>query len=95
MSIVTAIWSMMAAAALVLGLVHLLVWCFDWRALANLSFAPAACAVAMVAGAELGMMLARSPAGWGNWGRWIHVPIFGAIVGTVWFVQQYLRTRRR
>lgn len=42
MSLVTIIWSVAAGAALVLGLVHALVWGYDRRARGNLAFAIAA-----------------------------------------------------
>ena len=40
MSLVTIIWSVAAGAALVLGLVHALVWGHDRRATGNLAFGP-------------------------------------------------------
>lgn len=94
MSYVTVLWSMAAAASLVLGVVHALVWAFDRRALPNLSFAIVAVSVACVAGLELAMMHAGSPMEWGSLVRWLHVPMFFAIAGIVWFVHLYLGSDR-
>ena len=47
------LWSMAAAAALVLGIVHALVWIYDRRALANLAFSALAVSVAAIAATEL------------------------------------------
>lgn len=94
MSYVTILWSMAAAAPLVLGFVHLMVWASDRRALANLAFAVAAISTSSIAGFELAMMHAVTPAAWGELVRWMHVPMFLAIAGVVLFVKQYFGTGR-
>jgi signal transduction histidine kinase len=94
MNLITVLWSMAAAAALTLALVHLLVWAFDRTARANLMFSIIALAVAAMAPTELGMMYASSPEEYGYWVRWFHVPLFFAIVGMVLFVRLHLGTGR-
>ena len=61
----TAIWSAAAGACLMLGGLHLAVWCRDRRAWASLVFAGTAVCVAGHAFNELHMMLARTPAEFG------------------------------
>jgi two-component system, LuxR family, sensor kinase FixL len=93
-SYVTVLWSMTAAAALLLGLVHLCVWALDRVAWTNLAFAVVALAVAGIVPTELGMMYATTPEEWGEWVRWCHVPIFLVITGIVVFIRLYLGTGR-
>ena len=94
MSLITILWSMMAGAALTLGVVHTLVWVYDRRALANLAFAMVAVAVACMAPIELRLMQAVTPQEYGTWVRWVHVPMFFANTGIVLFVWLYLRAGR-
>src|SRR6187401_35975 len=61
MSYVTILWSVAAAAALLLGLVQTFVWALDRRAWGNLAFAIIAFSVAATVPTELGMMHAGSP----------------------------------
>jgi PAS domain S-box-containing protein len=90
MSYVTILWSMAAAAALLLGVVHALIWVNDRRARSGLAFALLAFSVAAVAITELGMMYARTPEEWGAWVRWCHLPLFFLVLGTFVFVRLYL-----
>jgi two-component system, LuxR family, sensor kinase FixL len=94
MSLITILWSMAAAAALTLSLVHAMVWISDRRAVANLMFSVVAVALACMAPLELRLMNAHTPQEYGVWLRWLHVPIFFAITGTVLFVRLYLGTGR-
>ena len=94
MSLITVLWSMAAAAALTLGLVHALVWAYDRRALANLTFSMIALAMACMAPIELRLMHAVTPQEYGMWVRWLQVPVFLAITGLVLFVRLYLRAGR-
>jgi PAS domain S-box-containing protein len=94
MSYVTILWSMAAAAALLLGVVHVLVWINDRQARASLAFSFLALSVIAVAATELGMMYAPSPDEWGRWVRWCHLPLFFLIVGTFVFVRLYLNAGR-
>jgi len=94
MNLITILWSMAAAAALTLAVIHSLVWAFDRTARANLMFSIIALAVAGMAPTELGMMQSASPEEYGFWVRWFHVPLFSAIVGMVLFVRLHLGTGR-
>jgi two-component system, LuxR family, sensor kinase FixL len=93
-SYVTIIWSMTAAAALLLSLLHALVWVFDRQARPSLAFSILAFSVAGVAAAELGLMEAGSLHEYVEWARWIHLPIFGALCAIPLFVKFYLGTGR-
>ena len=57
---VTILWSVAGAAALLLGIVHALVWAHDRQARANLAFALVAISIVGVAITELGMMQAHT-----------------------------------
>ena len=94
MSYVTILWSMAAASALLLAVIHAIVWALDRHAHANLAFLIVALAVAGIAPIELGMMHSATPAEWGEWVRWCQVPIFVATVGTILFVRFHLGTGR-
>jgi two-component system, LuxR family, sensor kinase FixL len=94
MSWVTVIWSMTAAACLTLALMHGFIWCRQRKAWANLLFALMAVATAAIAGFELAMMRAATPAAFGLALRWLHVPAWVVIVSLVGFVHLYLRAGR-
>jgi len=95
LSNVTVIWSMIAAGALLLGTVHACRWFLDREARVDLTFAVVAFCFAGVAYTEIGGMHAGTPEAWGRWLLWCHLPLYGLIVGTVLFVDQYLGTGRR
>src|SRR5262245_45967510 len=95
LSHVTVVWSMIAAGALLLGIVHACRWFLDREARVDLTFAVVAFCFTGVAYAEIGGMHAGTPEAWGQWLRWGHLPLYGLIVGTVLFVDQYLGTGRR
>lgn len=92
MNHVTMIWSGIAAATLLLGVVHLAVWRQDRRQYANLALALAAASLAGISFTELGMMTAQTPQAWGQWVRWCHVPMFIHICAAMAFVRLYLGT---
>jgi len=89
------LWSMIAAGALLLGLVHFARWLLERRARADLAFSLVAFSFAGVALAEVGGMHARDAAEWGAWVRWFHLPLFGLFLGTAIFVRLFLGTGRR
>src|SRR6188768_4099935 len=95
LSHVTVIWSMIAAGALLLGVVHAARWVLDRQARVDLTFAVVAISFTGVAYTELGGMHAGTPEAWGAWLQWCHLPLFGLIVGTVLFVDRYFGTGRR
>ncbi|HEX6397116.1 MAG TPA: ATP-binding protein [Steroidobacteraceae bacterium] len=94
MKLVTFLWSLNAAMALVLAVVCALVWFADRRDIAKLTFCVTALAVAVATPFELGMMSASTPAEMGEQVRWFHVPIFFTMLGQVLFVHVYLGTGR-
>lgn len=94
MSTVTILWSSAAAAALLLGIVHLTVWAFDRQRLASLALCVAAFSLAGVTVTELGMMHAQSAQEWGRWVYWCHVPMFFLLAAILLFVREYFETGR-
>src|SRR6478735_4212068 len=91
---VVPVWSMIVSVSLILAAISGLVWLFDRRSLSNLLFSIVAGSVALMAITELGMMHSKTPAEYGFWTRWCHVPIFFIIVGTVLFVRVQFGTGR-
>ncbi|HBG94102.1 MAG TPA: hypothetical protein DDY14_01985 [Chromatiaceae bacterium] len=94
MSWVTVIWSMAAGVALALAALQLLVWLRDRAAIAHLVFSVAAVAAAVIAGQELALMHARTPAEYAEILRWWHVSAAAIVIAIVWFVRFYLGTGR-
>ena len=94
MSYVTILWAAAAAAALLLGLVHGLVWAYDRRARANLAFAVAGVGLACGAITELGMLHATNAAEWARWLWWQHLPLFVIVSAMALFLRLYLRAGR-
>src|SRR5438094_7507152 len=95
MNWVTIIWAMGGGACLTLALMHLVVWCKDRAARANLVFAVMATAVAVLAALELAMMRAETPGQFGIAVGWLHVPAWVIVASLVGFVRLYLRAGRR
>jgi signal transduction histidine kinase len=87
-------WSVIAAAAFLLGLMHLSRAVIERTLRADLTFAVVAFAFIGLATTELQTMLADSPQAWGAWVKWSHLPLAVVIIGTVLFVRQYLGTGR-
>ena len=94
MSWITVIWSMVGSACLTLAAMHLMVWCKQRNAWANLLFSLAALASAGTAACELWMMRAETPAEYGLAVRWIHLPVWVMILALVGFVRVHLRAGR-
>jgi PAS domain S-box-containing protein len=94
MSLVTIIWSVAAGVALVLGLVHALVWGYDRHARGNLAFAIAALGLALGALVELAMLHATTPQEWGGWVWWMQIPIFLVVSGMALFLRLSLGAGR-
>src|SRR6266446_4776799 len=95
MSWVTVIWSIGSGACLTLALMHVVIWCKDRAARANLLFAIMATAVAVFAALELAMMRAETPGQFGVAVRWLHVPAWVVVASLVGFVRLYLRAGPR
>lgn len=94
MSWITVIWSMAAGVALTLAALQLLVWLRDRAAIANLVFSVGAVAAAVIAGQELAVMHAQTPAEFAEILRWMHVSAAAIVIAIVWFVRFYLGTGR-
>jgi len=85
---------MIAAACLTLAFMQLSIWARDRTRLAHLLFAVLALTVIGMAALEVQMMHAQTIEAFAKAQRWIHVPIFGAVVAMVWFVRSFLGTGR-
>ena len=94
LSSVTVVWSVISAAAFLLGLMQFTRWAADRRSSVDLTFSIVAFAFVAVAVAELHTMYAQSPSEWAALVKFIHLPMAVLIVGTVIFVRQYLRAGR-
>ena len=94
MSAVIILWAGVAGTALTLAGVHGFLWLLDRRTSANLAFCVVAVSVAGISVAELGMMHSTTPAEYGSWVRWFHVPNFLAIVALIAFVRLEFGTGR-
>jgi len=91
---VAIIWSAAAGAALVLGIVHALVWAYDRRARGNLAFALAALGLAVGSVLELELMQAGTPQQWGELIWWMHLPLSLLVIGMAVFMRLYLGAGR-
>jgi signal transduction histidine kinase len=94
MSLVTVLWAMGAAAAVMLAIVYGATWILERRLVPNLFFCLTALAVAACARCELGMMHSATPAEFGEWMRWYHLPVFFVFLFQGLFVRFYLRGGR-
>src|SRR5678816_3640591 len=91
---VTIIWSATAGAALLLGIVHALVWGYDRRARGNLAFAFATLGLAAGALVELEMLHAQTPQQWGELAWWLQLPLFLLVCGMAVFLRLHLDAGR-
>jgi signal transduction histidine kinase len=91
---VTIIWSATAGAALLLGIVHALVWGYDRRARGNLAFAIATLGLAAGALLELEMLHAQTPQQWGELVWWMQLPLFLLVCGMAVFLRLHLDAGR-
>ena len=94
MNAVVMLWGALGGTALALAGVHILLWLLDRRAWANLAFFVLAISITAIAITELGMMHSATPAEYGRWVRWFHVPNFLLIAGIVFFVHLQFGTGR-
>lgn len=91
---VTILWSAIAAAALLLGVMHLMRGFMDRRSRTDFAFAASAFCLVGVAYTELQSMSARTPEEWVFWIRWCYVPVSGLVVALALTVKLYLGTGR-
>lgn len=94
MSWITVVWSMIAAACLTLAFIQLSVWARERTRLPHLIFALLALAVVGMTALEVRMMHAQTIEEFAKAQRWLHVPIFAAVLAMVWFVRVFLGTGR-
>jgi two-component system sensor kinase FixL len=93
-SYVTVVWSMIAAAACLLGFAHVSRWALERSSGVDLTFSVIAFAFVGVAIAEIGTMQATTPESWGQWVKWCHIPLGIMIIAIVVFVRQFLGSGR-
>jgi two-component system sensor kinase FixL len=93
-SYVTVVWTVIAAAAGLLGFTHAARWSLDRTARTDLTFAILAFAFVGVAITEIGTMQATTPEAWGRWVKWCHLPLAVLVISIVFFVRQVLGTGR-
>ena len=94
LSWITVIWSAMASASVVTGLVYLLVWSRDRQTWANLCFFLIVIGALGLAAGELSMMYTDSPETFARSIRWIHLVYAIGVMGTLGFIHFYFRTGR-
>jgi hypothetical protein len=94
MSLVTVVWSMVAAACLTLAVVQGMVWWRRQEARANALFALSAVGTALLAAGELWMMHAATPGEYGRAVRFLHVGAWLVVVPLAGLVRLYLRAGR-
>jgi two-component system sensor kinase FixL len=92
---VTAIWSAAAGGCLVLGLLHLAIWCGSHRSWASLWFVVIVAGVMCVMAFELMIMHAKSTEVVEGVVRWAHVVFLFICVGVLGFVDVHFRSGRR
>lgn len=90
LSWVTLVWSSIAASCLTVGLLYAGIWFKQSQDHSHLLFSIVAACVAAIAVGELMLMRSVTPEAFGAVLRWLHVPIFALVVGTVIFVRLYL-----
>ena len=87
-------WSMMAAACLTVGIVHVAVWSKQRSDRAHLAFFALATSVAVFSFFELAIVGAQTPADLAARVRWAHVPITAIVVLLVVFLRLYFGVGR-
>lgn len=94
MDVISLLWTINATVAMTLALFCALAWWLERRSLGYLMFCLTAIATAACAPFELGMMHSDTPAEYGSWLRFYHLPIFFVLLGQILFVHFYLGTGR-
>ena len=95
MSWIEVAWTMMIAASLMLGVVHLAVWQKQRSQHANLLFFVLAVSAAAYGAYELARMSAATPIDLATNARWSHVPLAVFVISAVGFVHLYFDAGRR
>lgn len=94
MSWITTLWPMMASAFLSFALLHLFIWAKGIQTAANLSFAIAAFAAAVITGMELIGMRAVSIEQMAIVLRWTQLPVLVIYTAIFYFVRRYFNAGR-
>jgi two-component system sensor kinase FixL len=94
MGMATILWSFCAAVALALAAVCGVVWLIERRNVASLMLGVLGIAAAGLGCVELGLMHSATPAEFGEWQRWYHVPVVLAFIAQLFFAHYYLGTGR-
>lgn len=95
MGTVTILWSLAAGVALTLAAVCAALWAAQRDDYASLILSVLGLAVATSALCEIGLMHSATPAQYGEWLRWYHLPVFSVLVSQLLFIHFYLGTGRR
>lgn len=95
LSSITILWSMAAAASLVVGVVHGMVWLADRKVRSELWFALAAISMSAYPFFDLALMRAGTPNEYGEAGRWALVPISLMIAAILLLLHTYFGSGRR
>ena len=90
MDTVTLLWSINATVALTLAGFSARAWTIERRDLSSLMCCLIAISTAACVPGELALMHATTPAEYGEWLRWLHIPAFFAAVSQLLFVRSYL-----
>ena len=94
MGTVTVLWIFAAGVSITLAVVCASLWLAERKDYVSLVLFILGVAVAASAYIELCMMHSATPAAFGGWLRWYHVPFFFAFTAQVLFVHYYLGTGR-
>jgi signal transduction histidine kinase len=92
MGLVTIIWSLCAGISITLAAVCLVLWLLDQQDPASLMLFLVGLGVATAAYIELSILHSSTVAEYGEWLRWVQLPVFLIVVGQVLFVAYFLRT---
>jgi two-component system, LuxR family, sensor kinase FixL len=87
-------WTMMIAASLMLGFVHLFVWQRERAQYAHMVFFVLAASAAAYGAYELARMQAETPTDLATNARWSHVPLAMFVISVVVFVRLYFNAGR-
>src|SRR5688572_14349934 len=88
-------WPMISGACVMLGVIHLVIWCRQTDQRANLAFAIAAMSLAVFAICELMMMRAQTPRDHESILRWGYIPLTTLVIGLLGFLLLQFRAGSR
>jgi len=91
---ITVICSMIGAACLTVGSIHLFAWLRSHDARTHLLFSSSALSAAVVVAFDVALMHAQTPAQYATTLRWMHVPLAMGLVSVTLFARQYLGAGR-